>query len=84
MNKKLKKMLATILAVAVCAVSMTAMTSGAIYTSNPGITQYTVSFTINDTKYVVWQEMTDYFDTPNCKFFISEDGSKDFGLVLQL
>ncbi|MDE5584479.1 MAG: hypothetical protein K2J08_12345 [Ruminococcus sp.] len=80
MNKKLKKMLATVSAVAVCAVSMTAMTSGAIDINNPGINKYTTSFKIDNTKYVVWQEMTDYYDRPEYKFFISEDGSDNFGL----
>ncbi|MDE5582108.1 MAG: hypothetical protein K2J08_00180 [Ruminococcus sp.] len=80
MNKTLKKMLATISAVAVCAVSMTAMTSGAISSGLHGINQYTTSFNVGDTKYVAWQEMTDYYDNPNLKFFISEDGKSKFGL----
>ncbi len=74
MNKKLKKMLAAVSAVAVCAVSMTAMASGAIYINNPGVTPYTVSFSLDDVKYTAWQEMTDYFDNPEYKFFISENG----------
>ncbi|MDE5770614.1 MAG: dockerin type I repeat-containing protein [Ruminococcus sp.] len=78
MNKKLKKMLAAVSAVAVCAVSMTSMASGALYTENSmGVTQYTTSFKIGDTKYIAWQGMNDYCDSPRHKHFISEDGTKD-------
>ena len=81
MNKKLKKILATVSAVAMCAVSMTAINSNALYIYNSaGINQYTVSFTFNGLKYVVWQEMNDYFDNENWKFFISEDGTQNIFL----
>ena len=81
MRKKLKKILATVLTVATCAVSMTAISSNALYIYNPdGITQNTVSFTFDGVKYGVWQEMNDYFDNENWKFFISEDGTRDIFL----
>lgn len=82
MNKKLKKILATVSAVAMCATSMTAMTSGALYILNThNITPYTVSFTSDGLKYGVWQEMNDYFNNDNWKFFISEDGSSNVFLL---
>ncbi|MDE6426232.1 MAG: dockerin type I repeat-containing protein [Ruminococcus sp.] len=78
MNKNLKKMLATVSAVATCAVSMTAITSNALYIYNTaGITPYTVSFTSDGHKYGVWQEMNDYFNSENLKFFVSEDGTRN-------
>ncbi|MDE6426233.1 MAG: dockerin type I repeat-containing protein [Ruminococcus sp.] len=83
MNKKFKKILATVLTVATCAVSMTAITSNALYIYNTdGITMDTVSFTsVSDgLKYSVWQEMNDYFDRDNWKSFISEDGTRDITL----
>lgn len=68
--KKLKKLLATISAVAVCAVSMSPFVSNAtaedwMYTLHKDINPYTVSFTImrqtGEEKYVLWQEASDYF-----------------------
>lgn len=82
MNKKLKRMLATVSAVVVCAVSAVSMTSGAIYIENSAhVTLNTVSFSMGDKKYGVWQEMNDYFDDSSQKFFISEDGSTDVLLI---
>ena len=82
MNKKLRRMLATISAITLCTVSMVSITSGAIYVENSaGITLYTVSFNIGDMKYGVWQEMNDYFDNSSQKFFISEDGSRNILLI---
>ena len=82
MNKKFKRMLATVSAVAMCAVSMVSMTSGAIFIKNTiGITPETVSFTADGLKYGVWQEMNDYFNNKeNRKFFISEDGEHNIAL----
>ncbi|MDE6501565.1 MAG: dockerin type I repeat-containing protein [Ruminococcus sp.] len=79
MNKKLKRMIATVSAVVTCAVSMASVSAGAIYIYNTvGINQYTVSFTWDGKKYSVWQEMQDYYSgCENCKFFISEDGEID-------
>ena len=76
MNKKLKKMLATISAIAVCAISMTSIISNSAwhYENSMGVTPYTVSFNIGDVRYGVWQEMNDYFEDYNC--FISENGSR--------
>ena len=78
MNKKLKKIIATVSAVAMCTVSMTVMTSGALYIYNTmDITPDTISFTADSLKYGIWQEMNDYFNNENWKFFISEDGKRD-------
>ena len=83
MNRKIKKILATVSAMAMCAVSMTAISSNALYIYNTdGITMDTVSFTsVSDgMKYSVWQEMNDYFNSEDFKVFISEDGTKDITL----
>ena len=83
MRKNFKKILATVSAVAMCAVSMTAIASNALYIYNTdGITMDTVSFTsVSDgLKYSIWQEMNDYFNSENWKSFISEDGTKDITL----
>lgn len=60
--KKLKKLFATLSAVAVCAISTTPFVSNAIATY---FSQYptinTISFTVNNEKYVLWQEASDYF-----------------------
>ena len=75
-------MLATVSAVVVCAVSMISVNSGAIYVENSAhITLDTVSFSMGDEKYGLWQEMNDYFDNPSQKFFISEDGSENILLI---
>ena len=77
MNKKLKKILATVLTVATCSVSMTAITSNAgyIYTSDR-LTVDTVSFTLGGNKYVLRQDITDYFDIEGWKIFTSEDNKQ--------
>ncbi|MDE6834150.1 MAG: dockerin type I repeat-containing protein [Ruminococcus sp.] len=78
MKNSLKKIVATFFTVATCAVSMTAITSNALYIYNTDcITPYTVSFTANGHKYSIWHEMNDYFDDENKKFFISEDSTKN-------
>lgn len=60
--KKLKKLFATVSAVAVCAVSITPFVSNAIALPfSSEVTPYTVSFTVNNEKYVLWQEASDYF-----------------------
>ena len=76
MNKKFQKMLASVSAVAVCAISMTSIISNSAwyYENSMGVTPYTVSFNIGDVRYGVWQEMNDYFEDYNC--FISENGSR--------
>lgn len=61
--KKLKKLLATISAVVVCAVSVAPLMSNAIALPFAGeINPYTISFTNHyGDKCVLWQEATDYF-----------------------
>lgn len=66
MNKKIKKILAVVSSMIVCAVSMTsvvanAKTGGWYYAPDDEVNLYTLSFTVNDEKYVLWQEATDYF-----------------------
>ncbi len=77
MNKKLKRIIATVSAMVTCAVGMVSVSAGAVLERNPfkDITPYTLSFKIKDVKYNVWQEMNDYFNNDEKhKFFISEDG----------
>ena len=52
MNKKLKKILATVSAVAMCATSVVSMNVGAILTESDEITPDTVEFYVGDKKYV--------------------------------
>ena len=78
MRKIFKKMLATVLTVATCAISITAITTNAVFIYNSDrLTVDTVSFTANGVKYGLWQEMNDYFDSEHLKFFISEDGTRN-------
>jgi len=79
MNKKFKKILATISAMTLCAVSMTALTSGAIYIPTyKTVTPYTTSFSLKTIdgseglKFHLWQEATDYFGNEKLKIYISE------------
>lgn len=58
--KKLRNLLAVVSAVAVCAVSITPIVSNAIALAfSTEVTPYTVSFTVNNEKYVLWQEASD-------------------------
>ena len=84
MNKKLKKTLATISAIAMCATSMIYAPAGAIYTpTNKEIRPETTSFTANvygeKIELNLWQEATDYFDDENTKIYISDKMVNDFG-----
>ncbi|MDE5834843.1 MAG: hypothetical protein K2H26_04915, partial [Ruminococcus sp.] len=77
MNKKLKRMIATGLAVVTCAVSMASVSAGAIYIpTDESVTPYTTSFCVSDDgesiKFNLWQEATDYFDNEKLKVYISE------------
>ena len=77
MNKNFKKILATVLTVATCAVSMTAIPSNAVSTyKSDCLTVDTVSFTLAGNKYVLRQDVTDYFDVESWKFFTSEDNKQ--------
>ena len=84
MNKKLKKILATVSAMSVCAVSMVSVSAGALYTpTDKTVTSDTTSFSAtiyNKTvKFHLWQEATDYFDDENTKIYISDKLVNDFG-----
>ena len=90
MNKKLKKMLATVSAVAMCAVSVVSVNVGALYVpTNEKVTPYTVSFESDGVKYNLWQEATDVVDDENIKIYIAEEpcinedtGEKHYGLLV--
>ncbi len=78
MNKKLKRMLATVSAVVTCAVSMASVSAGAVYIpTDKSVTPYTTSFRLSKRdgkglKFNLWQEATDYFDNEKLKVYISE------------
>ena len=83
MNKKLKKILATISAIAMCAVSATTISASAEVTFYLGdrVNEYTTSFTVNDyqygkIKYNFWQAGTDFFGNSYDRIFISEEPLK--------
>ena len=90
MNKKLKKMLAAVSAVAMCAVSVISTNVGALYVpTNEKLTPYTVSFESAGVKYNLWQEATDVVDDENIKIYIAEEpcinedtGEKHYGLLV--
>ena len=90
MNKKLKKMLATVSAVAMCAVSVVSVNVGALYVpTNEKVTPYTVSFESDGVKYNLWQEATDVLGDEDIKIYISEEsridedtGEKNYRLLL--
>lgn len=68
--KKLKKLLATMSAVVMCAISITPFVSNAkagewIYAPDQTVTPYATAFTVNGEKYVLWQEASDYFYNMN-------------------
>ena len=84
MNKKFKRMLATVSAIATCAVSVVSTSAGAMAIGIKGDkypNQYTTSFTVigddRDIKYTFWQAGTDYYGNPDYfKVFISEPITK--------
>lgn len=75
--KKLKKLLATMNAGVMCAVSLTPFVSNAKiggwqYAPDQTVNDYTVSFTVNgEKKYILWQEASDYykFDEKDREFY---------------
>lgn len=74
--KKLKKLFATVSAVAMCAVSTTPFVSNAIgLLLSSKVTPYTVSFTVNNEKYFLYEEASDYgkFDEKDMEFYSYED-----------
>ena len=84
MNKKLKKMLATVSAMVMCAVSVVSVSAGALYTpTNKEVRPETTSFsaTIYDKtiKFNLWQEATDYFGDEDIKMYISDKLVNDYG-----
>ncbi|MDE6502255.1 MAG: dockerin type I repeat-containing protein [Ruminococcus sp.] len=84
MNKKLKRMIATVSAVVTCAVSAVSTCAGAIATfTDREVTAYTTSFSaiVNDksVKFHLWQEATDYFDDKSNKIYISDKILDEFG-----
>ncbi|MCM1314641.1 MAG: dockerin type I repeat-containing protein [Alistipes senegalensis] len=78
MNKKLKKMLATISAIAMCAVSVPTISASAVPVNLIGrVNEYTTSFTVDDyehgeIKYSFWQAGTDFLGREHDRVFISE------------
>ena len=78
MNKKIKKMLSAVSAMAVCAVSLVSMNAGAAYyPSDRKVTIDTTSFVASahdvTAKYEYSKEITDYFgNSKYTKFFLSE------------
>ena len=86
MNKKFKRMLATVSAVAMCAVSVVSTSAGALgfgFKDNKYPNQYTTSFTLashdgsDGLKFHFWQAGTDYYGDPDYfRVFISEPITK--------
>ncbi|MDE6502256.1 MAG: dockerin type I repeat-containing protein [Ruminococcus sp.] len=79
MNKKLKRMIATVSAIALCAVSAVSTGAGAIAVNFKGEkypNQYTTSFYVagrnKDIKYTFWQAGTDFYGKDGLRIFISE------------
>ena len=82
MNKKLKKILATVSAVAMCATSVVSMGAGAIgILMSEKVTTYTTSFSIGSTKYHLWQKATDYFGDENLKIYITDSEEAVFKVM---
>ena len=84
MNKKLRKMLAAVSAVAVCATSLVSMGVGAIATfPDKELGDKTVSFSARmvggDVEFHLWQKATDYFDDEDVKIYISDTIVNDDG-----
>ncbi|MDE6833771.1 MAG: hypothetical protein K2J39_05975, partial [Ruminococcus sp.] len=77
MNRKIKKFLATVSAVAMCATSVVSIGAGALGVStDKKLGAETVSFSANiygnDIKFHLWQKATDYFDDEDVKIYISD------------
>ena len=77
MNKKLKKILATVSAVAMCATSVVSMSAGAMAVFKdkvvrPETTSFSASIYGKDVKFHLWQKATDYFDDEDKKIYISD------------
>ena len=77
MNKKLKRMLATVSSVAMCATSVISMGAGAIgifkdREVRPETTSFSASIYGEDVKFYLWQKAADYFDGENVKMYISD------------
>ena len=84
MNKKLKKMLATVSAMAMCATSAISLSAGALYTPTdkevrPETTSFTASIYGEKVKLHLWQEATGYFDDESIKVYISDKMINDSG-----
>ena len=84
MNKKLKRILATVSAVAMCATSVVSMSAGALYTFKdrvvrPETTEFYAGIYGETIKFHLWQEATDYFDNEDVKIYISDTLVNDFG-----
>ena len=83
MRKNFKKIIATVSAVTMCAVSATTISASAIYVhlTDERVNEYTTSFTVNDyqygkIKYNFWQGGTDFFGNSYDRIFISEEPLK--------
>ena len=75
MNKKMKKIIATVSAVAMCATSIISLSAGALgvyVDGNNNVTQDTISFYSSGIKYTFWQAGTDFWGNPNLRVYISE------------
>ncbi|MCM1314639.1 MAG: dockerin type I repeat-containing protein [Alistipes senegalensis] len=77
MNKKLKKMLAAVSAMAICATSVISMGVGAIAVFKdrevrPETTSFSASMYEKDVKFHLWQKATDYFDDEDIKIYVSD------------
>ena len=73
MNKKFRKILATVSAVAMCATSIVSMSVGAIgLFTDEKVTPDTISFYIGDYKYQFSQQATDFIDWNGFKIYITD------------
>lgn len=77
MKKSLKKMIATISAMAVCATSVISTSVGAIAVFKdrevrPETTSFSASMYGKDVKFHLWQKATDYFDDEDIKIYVSD------------
>ena len=83
MNKKLKKMLVAVSAVAMCTISAVSISAGAAYVPiDEKITPYTTSFTCEGEKYHLCQELNDYYNNTYFeawKIYISDEPFIDSG-----
>ncbi|MCM1314642.1 MAG: dockerin type I repeat-containing protein [Alistipes senegalensis] len=83
MKKKIKKMLAAVSAMAICATSVISMGVGAIAVFKdrevrPETTSFSASMYEKDVKFHLWQKATDYFDDEDVKIYISDTLSDDY------